>query len=155
MTNNIFTFKSEDEIILAAKDIIDKQLNLAISDNKFCDPQSVSNYLILNFKQQKHEQFGAIFLNSANKIIKDEILFNGSINSAQVYPRTVAQKALKYNAAAIVFYHNHFTNTEPSESDKNLTTVLIKTLKLIDVKVLDHFIVCGKNTFSFASHQLI
>lgn len=150
-----FTFNSEDEILEAAKDIVLKRLNLA-GPETFTDPAHVSDYLILNFKQQEHEQFGALFLDSKHKLIKNEVMFNGGINSAQVYPRVVAQSGLRHNAAAVIFYHNHPSgDVQPSQADRDLTVRLVKALQLIDVKVLDHFVVGGKETFSMASHQMI
>lgn len=156
MTNK-YTFKTEQELIDAAIEIVTNRLNIPQGSESFTDPSHVAEYLLLNFEQQKHEQFGVIFLTSKHKIIKDEIIFNGGINSAQVYPRTVAQKALEYNSSCVVLYHNHpsLSSAEPSQADRDLTTRLIKTLQLIDVKVLDHFILSGKETFSMASHQMI
>lgn len=157
MTTQKFTFRSEQEILEAAKEIVLKRLNPPQSTAYFTDPAHVSDYLLLNFEQQPHEQLGALFLTSKHQLIKYEILFNGGINSAQVYPRTIAQKALKYNCASIVLFHNHpsLSSAEPSQADRDLTDRLVKTLQLIDVKVLDHFIISGKLTFSMASHQMI
>lgn len=156
MTTQNFNFKSEQEVLDAAKEIILERLNLAKGPQHFTDPAHVSDYLVHNFEQQNFEQFGVLFLNSKHKLISNEILFNGGINSAQVYPRVVAQKALENNAAAVIFYHNHPSgDVQPSQADRDLTVRLVKSLQLIDVKVLDHFIVGGTETFSMASHQMI
>lgn len=151
-----YSYNSKKEVIEAAKCFIEEKCAFPKSSNKiFNDPSIVGDYLILNHEQTNYETFSALFLNSKNKLIKFETLFSGSINSAQVYPRTVAQKALTYNAAAIIFVHHHPSgDTKPSQSDINLTIQLKKSLALIDVKVLDHFVLGGKSYSSLAALQL-
>lgn len=141
----------------AASEIVKRAINQGFdAETCFNDPEVVDRYLLVNFKQSHHEKFAGLFLNSKNHLLKFKYLFNGSINSAQVYPRTVAQYCLKYNAAAIIFAHNHPSgDTSPSESDIKLTKQLRKTLALIDVKVLDHFVVGDHQTFSMAANQMI
>ncbi len=141
----------------AASELVKRAINEGFDPQTvFSDPKVVEIFLLANFENTQHEQFGALFLNSKNQLIKFKYLFSGSINSAQVYPRTVAQYCLKYNAAAIIFAHNHPSgDTQPSQSDVNLTVQLKKTLQLIDVKVLDHFVVGINQTFSMASNQMI
>ncbi len=141
----------------AASELIKRAINEGFDPKTvFSDPDVVNAFLLANFENTQHEQFGALFLNSKNQLIKFEYLFSGSINSAQVYPRTVAQYCLRHNAAAVIFAHNHPSgDIEPSQSDINLTEQLKKTLQLIDVKVLDHFVVGVNQTFSMASNQMI
>jgi DNA repair protein RadC len=141
----------------AASELVKRAINQGFdAKTSFTDPSIVDQYLMANFEISKHEKFAGLFLNSKNHLIKFEYLFNGSINSAQVYPRTVAQYCLKYNAAAVIFAHNHPSgDVQPSESDIALTVRLKKTLALIDVKVLDHFVIGVNQTFSMASHQMI
>lgn len=141
----------------AASELVKRAINQGF-DAKTCftEPAVVDQFLLANFEPSQHERFAGLFLNSKNHLIKFEYLFNGSINSAQVYPRTVAQYCLKLNAAAVIFAHNHPSgDTQPSESDIALTWQLKKTLALIDVKVLDHFVVGVNQTFSMAGHQMI
>lgn len=127
-----------------------------IQNPSFNNPELVKRYLLLHFEQTDFERFACLFLNSQNRLIRFDYLFNGSINSAQVYPRTIAQQCLKLNAAAIIFAHNHPSGeTRPSQADLNLTKKLIQTLELIDVKVLDHFIIACNNCFSMAQHKLL
>lgn len=122
----------------------------------FTDPALVKRYLLSHFEQTDHERFACLFLNSKNRLIHFEVLFNGSVSQAQVYPRTVAQQCLKHNAAAVILAHNHPSGeVTPSESDQVLTQRLIKVLRMIDVKVLDHFILGGNNCLSMAEHQMI
>lgn len=141
----------------AASEIVKRAINQGFdAETIFTEPDVVDRYLLANFELSQHEKFACLFLNSKNHLLKFKYLFNGSINSAQVYPRTVAQFCLKYNAAAIIFAHNHPSgDIQPSQSDINLTLQLKKTLALIDVKVLDHFVVGANQTFSMAAHQMI
>lgn len=141
----------------AASELVKRAINQGFdAQTCFTEPSVVDQFLLANFAAAQHEKFAGLFLNSKNHLIKFEYLFNGSINSAQVYPRTVAQYCLKHNAAAVIFAHNHPSgDVQPSESDISLTLQLKKTLALIDVKVLDHFVVGTNQTFSMAGHQMI
>lgn len=141
----------------AASELVKRAINEGFeTKTSFSEPAAVDRFLLANFDLTPHERFAALFLNSKHHLIKLEYLFNGSINSAQVYPRTVAQFCLKHNAAAVIFAHNHPSgDMKPSQSDIQLTAQLKKTLVLIDVKVLDHFIVGSGQTFSMAANQMI
>ena len=141
----------------AANELVKRALNECFHEKTtFNDPKVVESFLLANFPNSSHEQFAVLFLNSKNQLIKFEQLFSGSINSAQVYPRTVAQYCLKYNAAAVIFAHNHPSgDVAPSQSDIRLTHQLKAALELVDVKVLDHFVVGLNTTFSMASNQMI
>ena len=141
----------------AASELVKRAINQGFNAQTcFTEPTVVDQFLLANFERSQHEKFAGLFLNSKNHLIKFDYLFNGSINSAQVYPRTVAQYCLKHNAAAVIFAHNHPSgDIQPSESDIALTLQLKKTLALIDVKVLDHFVIGINQTFSMASHQMI
>lgn len=122
----------------------------------FNNPQLVKRYLSLHFEQTEFERFACLFLNNKNRLIRFDYLFNGSINSAQVYPRTIAQQCLKLNAAAVIFAHTHPSgDTQPSQADLELTKRIIQVLELIDVVVLDHFIIAGNNSLSMSEHKLI
>jgi DNA repair protein RadC len=95
--------------------------------------------------------FGCLFVDSQHRLIQNEELFRGSIDTTAVFPRVVAQRALQLNAAAVILYHNHPSGVpEPSAADRHLTTQLTQTLKLIDVRVLDHLVVAGTTAVSFA-----
>ncbi|WP_223787551.1 RadC family protein [Marinicella meishanensis] len=141
----------------AAHELVKRAINEQFaSDTSFANPGAVDQFLKANFECCQYERFAALFLNSKNHLLKFEYLFNGSINSAQVYPRTVAQHCLKLNAAAVIFAHNHPSgDLKPSTADIELTQRLRQTLALIDVKVLDHFVVNARQTFSMAAHQMI
>jgi len=119
-------------------------------------PEAVRNFLRLTLNHKEHEVFIAIFLDARNRTIAIEEMFNGTLTQASVYPREVVKRALFHNAAAIIFAHNHPSGVaEPSETDKILTESLKKALALVDVKVLDHFIVGNRTAMSFAENGLI
>lgn len=119
-------------------------------------PKSVKEYLTIHFAGQQYESFVAIFLDAQHRVIEAEELFRGTLAQTSVYPREVVKAALKHNAAAIILAHNHPSGaTEPSQSDRMLTDALKQSLALVDVRVLDHFVVAGNQTLSFAERGLI
>lgn len=124
--------------------------------NAMNSPGLVRDFLRLSFANKEHEVFIGIFLDAQNHVIASEELFSGTLTQASVYPREVVKRALLHNAAAMIFAHNHPSGTaEPSHADKVLTQSLKQALALIDVKVLDHFIIGSSTTLSFAEHNLI
>jgi DNA repair protein RadC len=125
-------------------------------DTVFNSPNAVYEYLTLQMRGLQQEVFMVLYLDSQNHLIKDEILFYGTINAASVYPREVVKAALKNNAAAVILAHNHPSGiAEPSQADKLITTKLQQALQLVDINVLDHIIVGGENCVSFAQRGLI
>ena len=104
-----------------------------------------------------HEVFYALWLDAQNRLIAGEELFRGSLTQTSVYPREVVKRALWHNAAAVVLAHNHPSGVaEPSSADEHLTRELRQALALVDVRVLDHFIVAGaKQPLSFAERGLL
>jgi len=114
-------------------------------------PTDVALFLQMALAQEKNEVFAAIFLNNKHKVLSFELLFNGTIDGAAVYPRVVVQQALACNAAAVIFAHNHPSGCcEPSQADRTITTRLKDALALIDVRVLDHFVVSRSEWVSLA-----
>jgi len=130
----------------ATLELVRRHFDCKVSEStSFTNQELAKNYLLNNFTNLEHEIFACILLDNNHKLIKFEKLFTGTINQAQVYPRVVAQACLKNNAAAIILAHNHPSGSlVVSESDKQITRKLINTLELVDVRILDHFIV-GKN----------
>jgi DNA repair protein RadC len=119
-------------------------------------PDLTRSYLTSQLRGYGHEVFACLFLDNQHRIIEFEELFRGTIDGASVYPREVVKKALAFNAAAVIFAHNHPSGiTEPSEADRCITLKLKQALSLIDIRVLDHFIVGEGEPFSFAEHGLI
>lgn len=125
-------------------------------DAVFNSPSSVYDYLTIQMRGLQQEVFMVLYLDSQNRLVKDEILFYGTINAASVYPREVVKAALKNNAAAVIFAHNHPSGiAEPSQADKLITNKLQQALQLVDINVLDHIIVGGETCVSFAERGLI
>ena len=117
----------------------------------FDSPTQVRNFLRLQLGHLTHEVFMVLFLDAQNRLVKSEILFTGTLTQTAVYPREVVKRALHFNAASVIFAHNHPSGVaKPSVADKELTETLSQALKLIDVRVLDHFIVAGVETLSFS-----
>ena len=125
--------------------------------NAFSTPAAVRDYLRLHLAGLAHEVFLALWLDAQNCLIAAEELFHGTLTQTSVYPREVVKKALWHNAAAVVLAHNHPSGaTEPSAADRTLTQELKQALALVDVRVLDHFIVAGQNQpLSFAERGLL
>jgi DNA repair protein RadC len=98
-----------------------------------------------------HEIFMGVFLDAQNRVVRSEELFRGTLTQTSVYPREVVKRALAHNAAGIILAHNHPSGVaEASQSDRWLTDQLRQALALVDVKVLDHFIIAGNHSVSFA-----
>jgi DNA repair protein RadC len=123
----------------------------------FAKPGAVRDYLKLHLSGLAQEVFFALWLDAQNRLIVAEELFRGTLTQTSVYPREVVKKALWHNAAAVVFAHNHPSGvSEPSPSDHLLTRELKQALALVDVRVLDHFIVAGQcQPLSFAERGLL
>ncbi len=120
-------------------------------------PGAVRDWLRLKLGRLQHEAFAALWLDARNRLIAHEELFRGTLTQTSVYPREVVKRALTHNAAAVIFAHNHPSGlAEPSAADELLTRSLKDALALVDVRILDHFIVVGQAPpFSFAERGLI
>ena len=117
------------------------------------NPQAVRNYLKALLRHEPHEVFGCLFLDTKHRTLAFEVLFRGSIDSASVYPRQVVKRALAHNAAAVILCHNHPSGvSDPSQADRSLTRRLQAALELIEVRVLDHFIVGDGEPLSMVEH---
>jgi DNA repair protein RadC len=123
----------------------------------FSSPGKVRDWLRLKLASRQHEVFMALWLDAQNRLIKADELFSGSLTQTSVYPREVVKAALANNAAAVILAHNHPSGVaEPSRADEILTRNLKEALALVDVKVLDHFIVAGNALpLSFAERGLL
>ena len=119
-------------------------------------PAAVRDYLRLALGGRAHEVFVCIHLDAQHRVISAEELFRGTLTQTSVYPREVVKAALASNAAAVIFAHNHPSGVaQPSQADELLTRQLREALALVDVKVLDHFIVAGNQALSFAERGLL
>jgi DNA repair protein RadC len=114
-------------------------------------PGMVKDYLSLSLGNRPHEVFTVLFLDTQNRVIKAEEMFRGTLTQTSVYPREVVKRALELNAAGVILSHNHPSGVaEPSQADRWLTDQLKTALGLVDVKVLDHFVIAGAARLSFA-----
>ena len=119
-------------------------------------PGAVRDYLKLLLGGRTQEVFMVIFLDAQHRAIASEELFHGTLTQTSVYPREVVRRALHHNAAAVILAHNHPSGVaEPSQSDRMLTDALKQALGLVDVRVLDHFIVAGTGCLSFAERGMV
>nr|WP_314524122.1 DNA repair protein RadC [uncultured Pseudomonas sp.] len=117
------------------------------------NPQAVRDYLKSMLRHEQQEVFGCLFLDSRHQVLTFEALFRGSIDSTSVHPREVVKRALVHNAAALILCHNHPSgNATPSQADRLLTKRLQEALQLIDVRILDHFIVGDGDPLSMAEY---
>jgi DNA repair protein RadC len=119
-------------------------------------PEDTRRFLLARLRDQPHEIFACLFLDNRNRVIAFEELFRGTIDGASVYPREVVKKALARNAAALIVAHNHPSGVaEPSRADEALTQRLREALALVDVRLLDHFVVGDGVCVSFAERGLL
>jgi DNA repair protein RadC len=133
----------------ALKEEIDPRVNLS-------SPGAVRDYLRLALSRTDKEVFLGIFLDAQNRVVGSEVLSEGTLTQTSVFPREVVKRALYHDAAAIIFAHNHPSGlTEPSRADEVLTQALKQALALVDVKVLDHFIIGANRAMSFAERGLL
>jgi DNA repair protein RadC len=122
----------------------------------FAQPSAVTDYLKVHFAGREYESFVVLYLDAQNSLIEVEELFRGTLTQTSVYPREVVKSALRFNAAAVMFAHNHPSGSvTPSRADELLTQTLKATLALVDVRVLDHLVIAGNNALSFAETGLL
>ena len=144
---------SDDLIIERALAVLAKRMRVA---DALSSPEAVRDYLRLLFAEREHEVFVTILLDSQNRVIGVEELFRGTLTQTSVYPREVVKTALRANAAGMILSHNHPSGVaEPSYADEALTRALKQALALVDVKVLDHFVIAGAGIVSFAERGLL
>lgn len=124
--------------------------------DSLASPAAVRGYLRLRMQDLAHECFYCVFLDAQNRVIAADEMFRGTLTQTSVYPREILKRALHHNAAAVILAHNHPSGVaEPSIQDQALTRTLAEALSLVDVKVLDHFIVAPGACLSFAERGLL
>ena len=122
----------------------------------FNSVEQTQAYLMAKLRDQPHEVFAMLLLDSQHRLIKYRPMFYGTIDSASVYPRVLVQQALLDNAAAVILAHNHPSGiAEPSQADKSITKRVIDAFSLMDIKVLDHFVIGDGVAVSFAQRGLL
>lgn len=148
--------KAERSKIEAALQIIaDKQ---PVHDTTIDSASVTKEFLLLYFSNLNatREHFVVMFLDSQHRLLKTEVMFQGTLDGAAVYPREVVKRALELNSAAVIFAHNHPSGeSSPSSADRRITDKLVAGCQLLDIRVLDHVIVAGAKTYSFAEEGLL
>jgi len=144
---------SEKEVLSWAQSILEARFKRS---NYLTSPQHVKSYLIATLANEEREVFGLILLDSQHGVLGFERLFYGTIDSAHVYPREIVKTVLNANAAAVILAHNHPSgNPEPSQADIALTKRLHDALRTVDVRLLDHLVIGGTDSVSFAERGLL
>ena len=144
---------TDELIIKRALAILHKRIRVA---DALSSPGAVRDYLRLLLTGREHEVFVCVFLDAQNRVIACDELFRGTLTQTSVYPREVVKTSLAHNAAAVILCHNHPSGvSEPSSADRQLTRTLTEALALVDVRVLDHFIVSAGDGLSFAERGLL
>ncbi|MBY2956609.1 MULTISPECIES: RadC family protein [Gammaproteobacteria] len=144
----------EDRIIQQAIALLEQRIFRA--GNALKKPNDACDFLRLMLVGEPNEIFAALFLDTRHQVLAYEPLFRGTIDQTSVYPRVVVQRALAANAAAVIFAHQHPSgNSEPSAADRMITRRLRDALDLIDIRVLDHFIIGQGEPYSFAESGLL
>jgi len=142
-----------DQILAAARQVIDQKMQRGAD---FGSPADVKAYLHTKLAGLDHEVFTVLFLDNRHRLIEYVEMFRGPIDGASVHPREVVKEALRLNAAAVILAHPHPSgNPEPSVADKAITSRLRDALALIEVRTLDHIVVAGNDTVSFAERGLL
>ena len=155
MNRNNFDTLNDDAIIESALTILEKKLRYSTDSPSLTSPQASKDYVKIQLSRYEHEVFACLWMDNRNRVINFHKLFRGTIDGASVYPREVVKAALKHNAAAVIFAHNHPSGVaEPSHADEQITKRLKDALALIDVRVLDHLVV-GEEVISFAERGLL
>jgi DNA repair protein RadC len=145
------------EMCRVARELLTRWLKEGIKTSTSMNAtQAVRDYLKMHFAGREFESFVVIFLTAQHHVITAEELFRGTLTQTSVYPREVVKASLRHNAAAVILAHCHPSGvTEPSQSDRRLTDALVQALALVDVRVLDHFVVAGNQIMSFAERGMI
>jgi DNA repair protein RadC len=150
---NQFRAATLEEIMTGAR----QALSLRIRKGTLMDsPKATADYLTARLATREHETFTLIYLDNRHRLIACDDLFRGTIDGASVHPREVVKEALRHNAAAVILAHNHPSGVaEPSQADELITRRLREALALVDIRVLDHVIIAGADSISFAQRGLL
>lgn len=143
----------EERILAEARSIAQRRLSGRLHVR---DPRAARELLMLRLLGNPEELFACLFLDNRHRVVACEILFRGTIDGCAVHPRVIARHALLHNAAAVILAHNHPSGVcEPSESDRLITREIKDALNLLEVRVLDHFVIGGVDVISMAERGLM
>lgn len=144
---------SDEAIIRAAEEVMSRRVSKGVI---FDSPKVVKDYLRFKQGASENEQFTVVFLDSQNRLISTETMFQGTISQASVYPREIVKRGLHLNASAIILCHNHPSGSlVASDADIKLTRVIRNSCDLVDIRVLDHIIVSVEGCVSLAEKGLV
>ena len=151
-TNGRYRAAAPAEIFSACSEILYAQLDKV----QISSPADTTEFLRAKLAYQEREVFACVYLDHRHRVLGYQELFYGTIDGASVHPREVVKAALALNAAAVIFSHNHPSGVaEPSRADENLTRRLKEALALVDIRVLDHIVIGGLESVSFAERGLL
>ena len=148
---------SPPEKCTVARELVKRWLSEQLQSRPaFENPDAVSDFLKIHFAGREYESFVVLFLDAQNRLISAQELFRGTLTQTSVYPREIVKAALSQNAACVMFSHNHPSGVpQPSRADEALTQTLKAALALVDVRVLDHLVIAGNRSMSFAETGLL
>ncbi|NOH36543.1 RadC family protein [Vibrio chagasii] len=145
----------EKDILNHAASILKSKLFVS-EQTPLSSPELVKSFCQTSLAASEREVFGVIFLDNQHRVLRTKELFFGTIDAASVYPREVVKESLATNASAVIFYHNHPSgDANPSQADRRITRRLTDALALVDIRVLDHFVVSFEGVVSFAERGWI
>ena len=149
----------EDGIIAYAMEIMERRMRMfemrEVAES-FNSPQVAKDYLKIMLGVEEREHFVVLFMDNQYKLIKAEKMFSGTIDGASIYPREIVKAALNNNAAAVILGHNHPSGSlAASQADRLITKRIKEALDMVDIRVLDHIIVCHNHTYSFAENGIL
>lgn len=154
--NGRYRVASEYEVTTEAAECIYQRDFVRSRKDVLTSPEATRQYLSFRMAMLEHEVFAVLFLDNRHRVIRYEEMFRGTIDGSSVHPREVVKYALRCNAAALIFAHNHPSGiAEPSQADLRITQRLKEALDLIDIRVLDHIIVGGSTQTSLAERGLM
>ena len=152
-TSSDFRLATPEEIMLAAASVMSRRFRRG---SALDSPNATRQFLMHQLAERGHEVFAVLFLDNRHRLIECQEMFRGTIDGASVHPREVVKEALRLNAAAVILAHNHPSGVcEPSQADQLITQRLREALALVDIRVLDHLIVAGCQTLSFAERGIL
>ncbi|MEO3991376.1 RadC family protein [Pseudocitrobacter cyperus] len=140
---------NEQRIIRRAMRLLEKYQHQP--SEQFLSASCTKSWLQLYLARQEREVFVVLYLDNQHRLLEHETLFLGTISHTEIHPREIVKSALRHNAAAVIIAHNHPSGiTDASEADKRITSRIVNALDLIEVRVLDHFIIGNGEVLSFA-----